>query len=185
MGRGHTAKTGASSARTRSSRRSPDAPWRPTEVQRNYRLLLDSAKEQPVTVLDSDGEMLVVQKKPKADFEHQLREAVAELARYQAVYAQNRGRSAREWAAQTPYPWLVALDPEEVEEFGRELLAYTLDAARRGTLENLRGNMRAWASTAEIYEDPELLAAMMKPIELADLEEVFPPSEEEAKAADG
>jgi hypothetical protein len=45
--------------------------------------------------------------------------------------------------------------------------------------------MRAWASTAEIYEDPELLAAMMQPIDLADLQEVFPPSEEEAKAADG
>jgi hypothetical protein len=136
-------------------------------------------------VLDSDGEMLVVQLKRKADFEHQLQEAVAELARFQAVYAQNRGRSAREWASQTAYPWLVSLDRDEVEEFARELLAYTLDAARRGTLENLRGNLRAWASTAEIYEDPELLAAMIKPIELADLQEVFPPSEEDAKAADG
>lgn len=185
MGRERSTRTGAASSRTRSSSRSPDAPWRPTEVQRDYRLLLDSAKSRPVTILDSDGETLVLQKQRQADFEHELREAVAELARFQAVYAQHRGRSAREWAAQTAYPWLTSFDLEEVEEFGRELLAYTLDAARRGTLENLRGNLRAWESTAEIYEDPELLAEMTKSVELADLEEVFPPSEEEAKAADG
>src|SRR4249920_2194799 len=57
-------------------------PWRPTALQREYRALLASAKVEPQDIIDSDGEMLVVQRKDVADFEAQLTESVRELARF-------------------------------------------------------------------------------------------------------
>jgi hypothetical protein len=145
--------------------------------------VLDMAKEAPQSILDSDGEMLVVQTKRSADFQRQLQERVAEAARFQAVYAYNRDKDPSDWAGQTTFPFLAALSRAEVEEFARELLAYTLDAARRETLENLDGNLRAWGATAEIYEDPEVLAQMTAAIDYDKLEEVLPPPEAAAAAA--
>jgi soluble lytic murein transglycosylase-like protein len=158
-------------------------PWRPTALQREYRALLDSAKLEPQDIIDSDGEMLVVQRKDVADFETQLAERVRELARFQAVYAANRDRPASQWATQTAFPYLAVFSVEEVAEFASELHAYTLAAAQRGELQELRGNLRAWEDTAKIYEQPEVLAAIAAPIDYDKLEEVFSPSEAEVAAS--
>lgn len=159
-------------------------PWRPTALQREYRALLDSAKLEPQDIIDSDGEMLVVQRKDVADFEAQLAERVRELARFQAVYAANRDKPASQWAAQTAFPYLAVFSPEEVAEFASELHAYTLAAAQRGELQELRGNLRAWESTAKVYEQPDVLAAITAPIDYDKLEEVFSPTEAEVAAAE-
>jgi hypothetical protein len=185
MGRGGRQSSRARVVAPRREGRDAAAPWRPRELQRDYRSLLDRAKEEPQTILDSDGSMLVVEPKERADFERQLAEHVAAAAQFQAAYAANREREPASWAAQTPFPWLASFEPEEVGEFARELLGYTLDAAQRGTLENLEGNLRAWRSTASIYEQPELLAALTAPIDPDKLQEVFPPSEEQVREAQG
>ena len=160
------------------------APWRPRELQRNYRTLLDEAKVEPQEILETDGSMLVVAEKGRFEFERELTQRLATAAQFQAAYAAHRQDEPASWAAQTPFPWLRSLDREEVDEFAQELIAYTLDAAQRRTLENLEGNLRAWRSTAEIYEQPEVLAQMMAAIDLDKLEEVFPPSEERAREAE-
>ena len=160
------------------------APWRPRELQRDYRTLLDEAKLEPQEILDSDGSMLVVVEKGRVDFEHELSQRLAIAAQFQAAYAAHRREEPAAWAAQTPFPWLSSFGRDEVDEFAQELIAYTLDAAQRRTLENLEGNLRAWRSTAGIYEQPEVLAEMMAAIDLDKLEEVFPPSEERGRAAE-
>lgn len=160
-------------------------PWRPTALQREYRALLDSAKLEPQDIIDSDGDMLVVQRKDRADFEAQLAECVRELARFQAVYGANRGAPAAQWAAQTAFPYLAAFSSDEVAEFAAELHAYTLAAAQRGTLQELRGSLHAWEATAAVYEQPDVLAAISAPIDYDKLNEVFPPSEDEVEAARG
>lgn len=157
------------------------APWRPRQLQRNYRALLDEAKLEPQEILDTDGSMLVVAEKGRVDFERELTQRIAVAAQFQAAYAAHRRDEPASWVAQTPFPWLASLDREEVGEFAQELIAYTLDAAQRRTLENLEGNLRAWRSTAEIYEQPQVLAEMMAAIDLDKLEEVFPPSEERVR----
>ena len=108
----------------------------------------------------------LVAEKGRVDFEHELAPRVAVAAQFQAAYAAHRRDEPRAWAAQTPFPWLRSLSSDEVDEFAQELIAYTLDAAQRRTLENLEGNLRAWRSTAEIYEQPEVLAEMMAAIDL-------------------
>jgi hypothetical protein len=157
------------------------APWRPRQLQRDYRTLLDEAKVEPQEILDTDGSMLVVAEKGLVDFEHELAQRLAVAAQFQAAYSAHRRDEPASWAAQTPFPWLGSLEREEVAEFAQELIAYTLDAAHRRTLENLEGNLRAWRSTADIYEQPEVISEMMAAIDLDRLEEVFPPSEERAR----
>jgi hypothetical protein len=143
-----------SAARGRASGRSADAPWGPTEIQRDYRTLLDRAKDAPQEVLDSDGELLVIQMKGVAEFRRRLQAQVAETARFLAIYSEHREVPPPEWAMQTAYPWLAAFSSDEAEEFAGELVGDTFDAAQRGSLEHLEGNLRAWASTAGVYGQP-------------------------------
>jgi hypothetical protein len=172
----------ASATRGRTSGRSADAPWGPTEIQRNYRTLLDRAKDAPQEVLDSDGESLVIQSKGVADFQRRLQAQVAETARFMAIFNDHRGVSPSEWAMQTGYPWLAAFSGDEVAEFARELVGDTFDAAQRGTLEHLEGNLRAWASTAGAYGQPDAMRALLSQVDLNALVEVLPPSEGQVRA---
>jgi hypothetical protein len=184
MARSGTAtKTSGSAARGRASGRSADAPWGPTEIQRDYRTLLDRAKDAPQEVLDSDGEVLVIQTKGVADFQRHLQAQVAETARFVAIFNEHREVLPPEWAMQTAYPWLAAFSRDEVEEFARELVADTFDAAQRGTLEHLDGNLRAWASTAGIYGQPDAMRALLSQVDLDGIVEVLPPSEGQVRAA--
>jgi hypothetical protein len=183
LGASATAKTSGSPARGRASGRSVDAPWRPTEIQRDYRALLDRAKDTPQEVLDSDGEVLVIQIKGVAEFQRRLQAQVAETARFMAIFNEHRGAPPPEWALQTGYPWLAAFSSDDVAEFARELVAGTFDAAQRDTLEHLDGNLRAWASTAGVYGQPDAMQALLSRIDLDGIVEVVPPSEWQVRAA--
>jgi hypothetical protein len=173
-----------SAARGRASGRTADAPWGPTEIQRDYRTLLDRAKDAPQEVLDSDGELLVIQTKGVADFLRRLQAQVAETARFLAIHNEHREIQPSEWAMQTGYPWLAAFSSDEVEEFARELVADTFDAAQRGTLEHLEGDLRAWGSTAGVYGQPDAMRALLSPVDLEGIVEVLPPSEGQVRAAE-
>lgn len=172
-----------SATRSRASGRTVDAPWGPTEIQRDYRTLLDRAKNSPQEVLDADGELLVIQTKGVAEFHRRLQAQVAETARFVAIFNEHREVQPSEWAMQTAYPWLAAFSSDEVEEFSRELVADTFDAAQRGTLEYLEGNLRAWASTAGVYGQPNAMRALLSQIDLDGIVEVLPPSEGQVRAA--
>lgn len=162
--------------------RSARSSWGPTALQREYRAVLDCAKHDAQVIVDSDGTSLVMQLKDDADFHAGLAGRLAQAGRFLAVLRANVGREPREWANQTDFPYLAAFDAQEVEEFKRELFAYALDAAQRGTLENLEGNLRAWESSADIYENPQLLAQLTSDFDPGDLVEVHPPTEQEAQA---
>ena len=183
MARPSAPQKAAARPRKRASGRSAVAPWGPTELQRDYRTLLDRAKHSPQELLDSDGELLVIQNKQIAEFHRALRDQVAETARLLAVYQEHRDVPAERWAAQTAYPWLAALSAEEIAEFAAELLAETLQAAQRGTLDQLQGNLATWESTASLHADPGQLRALLAPLRSATLVEVFPPSERQVRAA--
>jgi len=179
------AKTSVSATRARASGRGADAPWGPTEIQRDYRTLLDRAKDAPQEVLDSDGELLVIQTKVVAEFQRRLQAQVAETARFVAIFNEHREVPPSEWALQTGYPWVSAFSSDEIEEFARELLADTFDAAQRATLEHLDGNLRAWASAAGIYGQPDAMRALLSQVDLDGIVEVLPPSEGQVRAAQG
>lgn len=151
--------------------------WKPSSLQREYRTVLDRAKVTPQVILDADQELLVIERKADADFLASLHRHMTQLARFTRAHAANRGLPPAQWAAQTDFPYIATLSPDEVDDFERELLAYILDAAQRGTTDALEGNLRAWESTAATYEDPESLAAMTADIDMTAAVEVFPPPE--------
>lgn len=173
-----------SAARDRASGRSVDAPWGPTEIQRDYRTLLDRAKDTPQEVLDSDGEILIIQTKGISEFQRRLQAQVAETARFMAIFNEHHDVPPSKWAMQTTYPWLAAFSIDEIEEFARELVADTFDAAQRGTLEHLDGNLRAWGSTAGVYGQPDAMRALLSQIDLDGIVEILPPSEGQVRAAE-
>jgi len=177
------AMTSGSPARGRASGRSVGAPWGPTEIQRDYRTLLDRAKDTPQEVLDSDGELLIIQTKSVSEFQRRLQAQVAETARFMAIFNEHRQVPPSKWAMQTAYPWLAAFSRDEVEEFARELVADTFDAAQRGTLEHLDGDLRAWSSTAGVYGQPDAMRALLSQVDLDGIVEVLPPSEGQVRAA--
>jgi hypothetical protein len=133
----------------------------------------------PQEVLDADGELLVIQTKGVADFQRRLQAQVAETARFLAVYNEHREVPPSEWAMQTGYPWLAAFSGDEAGEFARELVADTFDAAQRGTLEHLEGNLRAWDSTAGVYGQPDAMRMLLSLVDLDGIVKVLPPSEEQ------
>jgi hypothetical protein len=178
-----TGSSGGATAARHTDGRNVGGTWKPSSLQRDYRTVLDRAKEEPQVILDTDNQLLVIEVKSDSDFRRGLHERVAQLARFQFALAANRDRDPSEWAAQTDFPYLAAFDQEEVDDFARELLAYTLDAGQRGTLANLEGNLRAWSSTASVYEDQNLLAALSAAIDLDAFAEVFPPSEEQVRVS--
>jgi hypothetical protein len=98
-------QTSVPAARGRASGRSANAPWGPTEIQRDYRTLLDRAKDAPQEVLDADGELLVIQTKALAELQRRLQAQVAETARFMAIFSEHRDVPPSEWALQTGYPW--------------------------------------------------------------------------------
>lgn len=162
--------------------REPEA-WRPAQLQRGYRRVLDRAKDRRQMILDTDGSMLVIEPKAQSDFAHELVKRLAEVAQFRAAYAAHAEVPASRWSGETPYPWLAAFDAGEVAEFARELVGFALDAAQRGSLEFFEGNLAAWRSTAEVYESPEQLEALLSGIDEGEIVELFPPSEEQARGA--
>ena len=80
-------------------------------------------------------------------------------------------------------PWLAAFSSDEVGEFARGAVADTFDAARRGTLEHLEGDLRAWKPTAGIYGQPDAMRTLLSQVDLDGIVEVLPPSEGQVRAA--
>ena len=68
-------------------------------------------------------------------------------------------------------------------QLARELVAEMFDAAQRGTLEHLEGNLRAWDSTAGVYGQPDAMRTLLSRVDLDGIVEVLPPSEEQVLAA--
>lgn len=138
----------------------------PTDVQRRYREILDLARaDGSARIRDTDGTTLILAPAANVEFHQGLARHLVDYSRFQAAYAAHAGTPATTWAAGTPYPFVAALNVDEVTEFLRELIATLLSAAETQTLEAHEGNLAAWRSTAEIVADPAVLAAALAPID--------------------
>lgn len=173
-------RTGATrrsdSATTRKKRKEKRDAWRVSDLQRSYRSVLDQAKAAPQMIIDTDGVMLIIEPKGEADFNRLLVSHLSDIAQFQAARHANDDETVSAWANQTPYPFVAALDADEVAEFARELVAFSFDAAQRQSLRYLDGAIAAWRSTAEVYQDPEQLEALLS-VDEDDIAELFPPAE--------
>jgi hypothetical protein len=150
--------------------------WRVSDLQRRYRSVLDEAKSAAQLISDTDGTLLVIEPKSESDFNRAFVSHLADVAQFQAARHANSDETDASWANQTPYPFVAALDADEVAEFAKELVAFGIDAAQRQSLRYFEGAIAAWRSTAEVYQDPEQLEALLS-VDEDDIAELFPPAE--------
>jgi hypothetical protein len=163
---------------------------RASHLQRDYRSVLDAAKQSVVSVLDRDDTVLGIARLDSIVFLQRVVEALEQVGQFEAAYARHAGEPASEWAEMTPFPWLASLEPEYVTEFRTELMPSLLLAVHHSDIEPFLGNLRAWESTAETVNDAEMMTQMMEPIDSTRIAELFPPEvsgdsevEEDATAA--
>lgn len=144
--------------------------YTPTDVQRRYRELLDTARRDgEAQVRDTDGLILSVIPAERVEFGRDIARHLADAARFQAVYAARDQDPPADWARLTPYPHLAVLDSTEIHAFARELLGTLLDAGVRGSLQTHEGNLAAWHSTAAIISDAGELAKLTAPLAQAEI----------------
>ena len=149
--------------------------FRASEVQRDYRALLDSAREAPVTVIDRDGELIGVE--PWADLQlgRQIRARLRELHQFLTAYRRFRDDEPPAWVELTPFPWLAPLPKEEVAGFAEMLMPVLAEAVAHGDLDEYAGMLRGWQSSAETWGDEAIESRMAARIDPKRVVEVFPP----------
>lgn len=135
-------------------------PFRGSDLQRQYRAVLDSARISPVQVLDKDGHRLALADWDEIATAWTFMRLLDQVAQFQAAYEQHREQEPAEWVGMTPFPFLACFERDDVDEFNSGLLPYLMESVRRRDLEGFLGNLRAWESSAETYDDREMLAQM-------------------------
>jgi hypothetical protein len=155
----------------------PREQFRGSDLQRRYRAVLDSARRAPVLVTDRDGHRLAVGDWNELVLATLFMQIVEQIAQFHAVWARHRDEPPRDWAAMTPFPFLAAFDSADAQQFADELIPYLEEAVRRRDLEGWLGNLRAWESSAETYDDRRMLAQMSVKLDPAKLVELSPPGE--------
>lgn len=139
--------------------------YTPTDVQRRYREILDVARTGSARIRDTDGTTLVLSPAGDVEFLSGFLRHYVDHARFLSALATNAGTPSSAWADGTPYPFVAALDDDEVQEFARELSGMLRHAAETHSLEAHEGTIAAWRSTAEIVADPAVLAVALAPID--------------------
>lgn len=150
-------------------------PFRGSDLQRRYRTVLDSARKSPVALVDSDGHRLAVADWDEVSFAWTFMRILDAIAQFHAAWSRHRDEPPAQWAAMTPFPFLTAFDGDDVDEFSGELIPYLEESVRRRDLDGFLGNLRAWESSAETYDDEGMLAQMNEPLDPAKFVALAPP----------
>jgi len=139
--------------------------FRGSDLQRQYRNVLDAARVSPVQVTDSDGHRLVIADWDEVKFAWTFLRMTDAIAQFHAAWAAHNEDPPAAWVSMTPFPFLAVFDSEDVKEFSDELIPYLEESVRRRDLTGFLGNLRAWESSAETYNDEAMLAQMNEPSE--------------------
>lgn len=164
--------------------------FRASALQREYRRVLDAARDGPVQILDKDDTLLGIERWDDLVFARGVLAALDHIGQFHAVHSRHRDEHPTKWASMTPFPWLAEFGISDVDQFATELLPHLFAALRRKSLDPYLGNLRAWESSAEMLDDEEMIAATSIELGDADLFEISPPSPDEvdreaARATDG
>lgn len=152
--------------------------FRGSDLQRRYRAVLDSARSAPVELIDSDGHRLAVADWDELSFAWTFLRAVDAIAQFHDAWHQHGDQAPANWVSMTPFPFLSVFDRDEVAQFSQELLPSLEQAVRGRNLDPFIGNLRAWESSAETYDDQVILDEMSEPLDPATFVEIPHPDTE-------
>ena len=126
----------------------------PTELKKNQRRWLDKARKQPVTIKFGDSGLAIVDREL-------IKNLYAEkhYAELLIKYCQETGNSIT--AKSSVFPWTASLPDEDKQEFRNEFFTAFVKAIQTNNSTELEELLEDWKATAEVWENPENVEALM------------------------
>jgi hypothetical protein len=151
--------------------------FRASDLQRQYRTVLDQAKSSTTLILDSDNSVLAIE--PWRDLRRVqiLASLLVDVARFTAAQDSHHDEADAGWTKMTAYPWLASLPRERVEEFSEGLLPYLLEAVRRQDLDGFVGYLQSWHAASELWSDESLARRLSESLDDEEFEEIQLPAQ--------
>lgn len=127
--------------------------YQATDLARNHRQVIDSARHGRALIRDKDGLALVMTPVEDIDRLHEVAELALDLVRAARSLLGEPGESSA--ASFGRLAWLSVLPPEARERFFAEMSEALLVAASGTTMRTVELLLGDWQATAESWADPD------------------------------
>jgi hypothetical protein len=117
-----------------------------------------------------DGEDVILESAARAEAEDEALDMASQL--FFSLVRHDEGARVLLDSLGDVFPWVRFLPVNAISEFLTELVETLRAAASVGNVAAVQPVVAAWKATAEIYSDPELLAAATAPLDGTDYGEV-------------
>jgi hypothetical protein len=127
---------------------------------------LESSPRRRLRLGRRDGQDLILESADRAEAEDEALSMTSRL--FFSLVKNDDGARALLLALPDVFPWVRFLPTIQVREFLVELVDTIAASAELGNVAALAPVVAAWRDTAEIYADPELHAALSRPLDDSD-----------------
>lgn len=130
-----------------------DTIYQASDLNQQYRALLDAARQGDVRIRDKDGFSIMLVPERRLRVLETISEVSANLLTLEMALARQPSQlTLIDYGAWT---WLRHLDPDDLQVFLREAREVLLIAAREQDSAELDSTLYAWQRTAEAATDPK------------------------------
>ena len=144
----------------------PAESFQASDLQRNYREVLDAARGGGALVRDKDGMNLLMA--PAADWVHHVRTWKVFVAFHQLQAVLNIPAAKRSQPLYGDFAWVSVLDESDQHSFVEGLLHHLLNSLGSVGNHELDEYIDSWYATAESWADPETRASLTATYSSAD-----------------
>lgn len=146
----------------------------PSDLQRQYRAILDEARTGEARVRDSDGTTILLLPETEVEALRRVSAAAANLAAVEGVLEMMPSHRP-ELPEYGEWSWLRVFDADDLREFARDIREAIIVSAREGSGALLEEQLRAWRVTARQADDSLFRAILRGGPSEADFVEVDRP----------
>lgn len=132
--------------------------YQSSDLQRQYRTILDEAREHGALIRDKDGLSLTLAPTGAIERAHALVGYIPSLVQLEHLI--HEPRPTRRVSAFGAFAWAATLDEDDLIAFVREFADALLVAASGGPLRPVEELIYDWQVTAELMADPDLVAEL-------------------------
>lgn len=129
-----------------------------SDFQRQYRAIVSEARAHGALIRDKDGLSLTLAPTETVERAHALVAYIPGLV--QLEHLVRRPRSDRHLAEFGAFAWAAALEEADLATFVQEFADALLVASSGGPLQAVQDLLYDWRVTAEIMNDPDLIAEL-------------------------
>lgn len=130
--------------------------YQASDLQRQYRTIVDDARAHGALIRDKDGLSLTLAPTEVVERAHTLVGYIPALVQLEHLIRQPR--SARHVSSFGAFAWAAALDDDDLATFVHEFSDALLVAASGGPIRPVEELLYDWRVTAGLMSDPDLVA---------------------------